>query len=116
MYVDKFLESVKATSCALDPCLFWLLKCHKDHINVLNIYYNQLLNNLGHFPSATQTPSLQKNDVTNYCPVSSLPFLDKKKKKTVVDQLQVFLDSSLALDPFQTVSRPGYGTERLCWL
>uniref|UniRef100_A0A803TE10 Reverse transcriptase domain-containing protein n=1 Tax=Anolis carolinensis TaxID=28377 RepID=A0A803TE10_ANOCA len=49
--------------------------------------------------------------LANYRPVSNLPFLGKMIERTVLGQLQQFLDDTAGLDPFQSGFRPGHGTE-----
>lgn len=47
----------------------------------------------------------------NYCPVSNLSFLGKVFEREVADQLQMYLDETTLLDPYQSGVQPSYGTE-----
>lgn len=56
-------------------------------------------------------PSLDPVVLANNHPVSNLLFLGKIVERVVAEQLQVFLDGSSVLDPFQSGFCPGYGIE-----
>ena len=55
--------------------------------------------------------TLDPRDPANYRPVSNLPFLVKVIERAAENQLQTFLEESLALDHFQSSFRPGHGVE-----
>lgn len=46
--------------------------------------------------------SLDPKVLANYRPVSRLPYLGKMVERVVVDQLQIFLENSSSLNPFQS--------------
>ena len=51
------------------------------------------------------------NDIGNYRPVANISFISKVVERVVADQLQVYLDETNALDPFQLGFSPHDGTE-----
>lgn len=48
-------------------------------------------------------PSLDPTNPVNYCPVSDVSFLVKVAERLIVEELQIFLDDSSLLDPFQSI-------------
>uniref|UniRef100_A0A803TBL9 Reverse transcriptase domain-containing protein n=1 Tax=Anolis carolinensis TaxID=28377 RepID=A0A803TBL9_ANOCA len=118
--VDKILGVMRPTTCALDPCPTWLIKLARGglvdwFLRIINASLEQ-----GLFPSslkqATIRPILKKASLdssilSNYRPISNLPFLGKVLERVVASQLQGFLDDTDYLDPFQSGFRPGHGTE-----
>ena len=74
----------------------------------------------GIFPSALKLaiikPILKKHNldaevISNYRPISNLPFLSKLLERIVYDQLNTFLGSNGILDTFQSGSRAHYSNE-----
>uniref|UniRef100_A0A803T068 Reverse transcriptase domain-containing protein n=1 Tax=Anolis carolinensis TaxID=28377 RepID=A0A803T068_ANOCA len=118
--VDKILGAVRATTCALDPCPSWLLKQASGglvdwFVRIINASLEQ-----GIFPSglkqAVVRPVLKKAsldpaNLSNYRPISNLPFLGKVLERVVASQLQGFLEDTDFLDQSQSGFRPGYSTE-----
>ena len=56
-------------------------------------------------------PNLDPRLVVNYQPVANLPYLGKVLEWVVAGQLQVLLDETDFLDPFQSGFRSVFGTE-----
>ena len=56
-------------------------------------------------------PNLDPNDLSNYRPISNLPFLSKILEKVVTKQLCSFLQSNSTLEVFQSEFRPHHSTE-----
>uniref|UniRef100_A0A670I2H7 Reverse transcriptase domain-containing protein n=1 Tax=Podarcis muralis TaxID=64176 RepID=A0A670I2H7_PODMU len=118
--VDRFLQAGKPTTCPLDPCPSWLIRACPDEVRApLGDIINLSLGT-GIFPGelkeAVVRPLLKKTsldplDLSNYRPVSNLPFLGKVIERAVAEQLGRFLDETSALDPFQSGFRAGHGTE-----
>ena len=68
------------------------------------------------FKHAVVTPLLKKNNLdpsilSNFRPISQLPFLSKAMEKIVYNQLQSFLTSHNIHDKFQSGFKPGHSTE-----
>ncbi|KAF7246590.1 Craniofacial development protein 2 [Varanus komodoensis] len=118
--VDKVLEQVCPTTCLLNPCPSWLLIEAKHGIGswILEVINASLRDSRAPAPlkEAVIRPILKKESLdqemaTNYRLVINIPFLGKVLERVVVGQLQVLLDDTNYLDPFQSGFRPGYGTE-----
>ena len=58
-----------------------------------------------------KTPSLDTDNVKNYKPVSTLPFLSKITEQIVLLQLSQYLESNNLLYPLQSAYRLGHSTE-----
>lgn len=61
--------------------------------------------------SALKKKSLDPEVLSNYCPVSKLPFLGKVVERAVLKQLQAFLNDASIFDQFQSGFHPGHGME-----
>uniref|UniRef100_A0A803TSP9 Reverse transcriptase domain-containing protein n=1 Tax=Anolis carolinensis TaxID=28377 RepID=A0A803TSP9_ANOCA len=118
--VEGILGSVRATTCALDPCPSWLVKLAKD--GLLDWFVAIINASLGQgtvpscFKQAVVKPLLKKTSLdpsvcNNYRPISNLPFLGKVLERVVATQLQEFLDDTDFLDRSQSGFRPGHSTE-----
>ena len=122
--VTKVLTSVRSTTCPFDPCPSWLINSDDVSGDAKIIKPLQDIINLslasGTFPQnlkeAVVQPLLKKStldpqDPANYRPVSNLPFLGKVIERAAANQLQSFLEDTLALAPFKSSFRPGHGVE-----
>ncbi|XP_061453461.1 uncharacterized protein LOC133370741 [Rhineura floridana] len=118
--VDRILGESRATTCSLDPCPSWLIKCARRGVADWLVYLMNTSLRKVSMPTLLKEavirpllkkPSLHPAGPNNFCPVSTLPFLGKVIERVVASQLQVFLDESDYLDPFQSGFRPGHGTE-----
>lgn len=56
-------------------------------------------------------PFLDLTNLSNYHPVSDLPFLGTVIEKTALEQSQTFLENRLALDPFLVSFHPDHRIE-----
>uniref|UniRef100_A0A8D2LRL2 Reverse transcriptase domain-containing protein n=1 Tax=Varanus komodoensis TaxID=61221 RepID=A0A8D2LRL2_VARKO len=118
--VDKVLGKVCPTTCLLDPCPSWLLTKAKHRIGawILEVINTSLRDSQAPTPlkEAGTRPVLKKMSLdpemaANYRPVANILFLGKVLERVVTGQLQAHLDETDYLDPFQSGSRPGHGTE-----
>ena len=107
-------------SCDLDPIPTKLLY---DNLDVLLPTITNLINlslSTGSVPCDLKTaivrpllkkPSLDKEQLKNYRPVSNLPFLSKVLEKVVLAQLLSHLQSNNLCNPLQSAYRAGHSTE-----
>jgi hypothetical protein len=117
------LEIIKNTtpkSCELDPLPTKLLYENLDVMLpvITNIINSSLVS--GNVPLEFKTavvkpllkkPSLDKNQLKNYRPVSNLPFVSKILEKVVLRQLLSHLDKNNLCNPLQSAYRSGHSTE-----
>jgi hypothetical protein len=107
-------------SCALDPLPTWLLKRHLPTLlPTITTIVNASLKS-GIFPSVLSTasitpiikkPSLNRNELRNYRPVSNIRYLGKLIEKAVSSQLVEYIESNNLAEPLQSAYRSGHGTE-----
>ena len=107
-------------SCSLDPIPTWLVK---KHLHTLLPLLTQIVNNslaLGYFPVKLRQAiifpvikkiSLDKNQLSNYRPVSNLPFIGKLIEKLVSSQVSEYIDRNSLGDPYQSAYLHGRSTE-----
>ena len=107
-------------SCSLDPIPTWLVK---KHLHTLLPLLTQIVNNslaLGYFPVKLRQAiifpvikkiALDKNQLSNYCPVSNLPFIGKLIEKVVSSQVSEYIDRSSLGDPYKSAYLHGRSTE-----
>lgn len=98
--VRRTIKGKASKSCILDPIPTWLLKeTVEDHIPTITRLINSSLQS-GIFPSKWKSavvtpllkgPSLDKQHLKNYRPVSNTPFLAKVTEKLVCQQLEAHL-------------------------
>ena len=108
------------SSCLLDPEPTWLLKQHLEiHLPALTEIVNSSLR-YGIFPTNAHTamvspllkkPSLCKDDLKNYRPVSNLHFSAKIIEKCAAKQFVEHLTSHQLMDPLQSAYRAFHSTE-----
>ena len=116
----KIIRRMKPTTCDLDPiptkvfinCLDILISTITDIVN--------LSLSTGKFPSCLKTalvkpllkkPGLDPNVLSNYRPISNLPFLSKVIERAVAIRLTSYLDRNHLLPQRQSAYRPGHSTE-----
>jgi hypothetical protein len=114
--IRKIIESSPPKSCCLDPIPTWLLKSHLDVLTpVLTLIVNRSLQE-GYFPLSMKKaivkpllkkPSLDKEVMKNYRPVSNLSFVSKITEKAAMAQVSKFV----SLTKFQSAYRPLHSTE-----
>ena len=119
-FVLKIINSASAKSCELDPFPTTLLYENLDILlptitNIINTFLTT-----GIVPPDLKTaivkpllkkPSLDKNLLKNYRPISNLPFLSKILEKVVLHKLLSHLQENNLSNPFQSAYRAGCSTE-----
>ena len=95
---DRPLENFQRQTCQLDPAPTWLVKDMRGLLSpsLASLFSKSLASVFKH---AAVRPLLKKaelddSQLTNYRPVSNLPFLSKLLERVVQNQLQFFLDSN----------------------
>ncbi|KAL0147744.1 hypothetical protein M9458_056950 [Cirrhinus mrigala] len=118
--VSKLILKSNSSSCHLDPAPTPLLKlCHSAISAPISHFINASLTSASlplPLKTAAVTPVLKKPNLdpsvlSNYRPISNLPFISKLLESTVAVQLQSFLVDNNLFDPFQSGFRPLYSTE-----
>ncbi len=117
--ISKFVLSMNSTTCILDPFPTTVLK------NCLSVILPHITANANtSLSEGIVSHALKMSAVTlvlkkpgsdiavmsNYRPISNLPFLAKVLERVVVSQLQTLYTNSL-LEPFQSGFRSGHSTE-----
>ena len=119
-FVLKIINSASAKSCELDPIPTTLLYENLDILlpTITNIINTSLTT--GIVPPDLKTaiikpllkkPSLDKNLLKNYRPISNLPFLSKILEKVILHKLLSHLQENNLSNPFQSAYRAGCSTE-----
>ena len=119
-FVFKIINSASAKSCELDPIPTTLLYENLDILlpTITNIINTSLTTVI--VPRDLKTavvkpllkkPSLDKNLLKNYRPISNLPFLSKILEKVVLHKLLSHLQESNLSNPFQSAYRAGHSTD-----
>jgi hypothetical protein len=118
--VTNIILSSPNKQCSLDPIPTWLVK---KCINVLSAYLTNIFNisiSTGQVPQqfkkAVVTPLLKKpqldaENLSNFRPVSNLPFISKILEKIIVKQISTHIDSFNLLSNFQSAYRKFHSTE-----
>lgn len=118
--VRSILKNTVPKSCELDPIPTHLLY---DNLDILLPTITKLINESlasGTVPEELKTavvkpllkkPSLNKEELKNYRPISNLPFLSKLLEKVVLQQLLTHLDANDLCNVFQSAYRAGHSTE-----
>ena len=111
---------MKPSTCSLDPFPTALIKLNISAISpLITKTINRSLQS-GLVPSALKTaiitpllkkPSLDPDNLTNYRPISNLPFLSKVLEKVVAAQLQDHLHTNSIAEKFQSGFRAAHSTE-----
>ena len=111
---------MKNKHCFLDPTPTWIVKeCYDELFPLLDIIINKSLST-GIFPSnlkhASVTPiikdqSIDSNIMSNYRPVSNLPFLAKVIEKGALNQLSLYLEENSLHSNFQSGYRKHHSCE-----
>ena len=119
-FVLKIINSASAKSCELDPIPTTLFYENLDILlpTITNIINTSLTT--GIVPPDLKTaivkpllkkPSLDKNLLKNYRPISNLPFLSKFLEKVVLHKLLSHLQENNLSNPFQSAYRAGCSPE-----
>ena len=116
----KLIKTAPAKSCDLDPIPTQLLKSCMD---VLLTPITRLINLSlaeGIFPSTFKTahvtpllkkPTLSKEDMKNYRPVSNLSFISKLLEKVVANRIHSHMEETNTTNSFQSAYRKSHSTE-----
>ena len=118
--VRNLVLSLPSKSCALDPIPTTLLKqCLGSLLPVLVSVINKSLLH-GHVPTSLKfalvkpllkKPTLDKDELGNYRPVSNLTYISKLVERIVAVRLRGHMLSNQLLDPNQSAYRQGHSTE-----
>ncbi|XP_073710666.1 uncharacterized protein [Misgurnus anguillicaudatus] len=118
--VEYVIKKMKPSTCALDPFPSALLKAN---ISAVSPFITKIINHsllVGHIPPMLKTavirpllkkPTLDPEILSNYRPISNLPFLSKVLEKIVAAQLHVHLIHNNLFEKFQSGFRAGHSTE-----
>lgn len=118
--IKRIISSMATKSCELDPIPTWLLKkCLGDLLPILTLVVNESMSS-GTFPECykkarvrplLKKPSLDPEILSNYRPVSNIPFLSKVVEKVVSKRLSDHFDTNGLFDPMQSAYRAKHSTE-----
>ena len=118
--VRDVLNSLNSTHCSLDPLPSTILKqCFVSTISAITSIINNSLQTSKvplDYKKAIISPLLKNrnldvNTLSNFRPISHLPFLSKALEKVVASQLNEHLVQNNILDKFQSAYRTGFSTE-----
>ena len=119
-FVLKIINSASAKSCELDPIPTTLLY---ENLDILLLTITNIINTsltTGIVPRdlkiaivkpLLKKPSLDKNLLKNYRPISNLPFLSKILEKVVLHKLLYHLQENNLSNHFQSAYQAGHSTE-----
>ena len=116
----KLILSSKSKSCSLDVIPTFLIKeCMDELAPIITALINSSLQ-ASYVPptlkSAIVTPILKKasadcDELSNFRPVSNLPYISKLLEKVVVSGLREHKTTNGLYEPLQSAYRPGHSTE-----
>ncbi len=118
--LEEIVQHLKLSTCYLDtlPTSFFKSVLNCLEVDLLEVVNTSLLS--GTFPNSLKTavvkPLLKKRNLdstmlSNYRPISNLPFIGKIIEKVVFNQLNNYLNSTGYLDNFQSGFRVHHSTE-----
>uniref|UniRef100_A0A8C1NP06 Reverse transcriptase domain-containing protein n=1 Tax=Cyprinus carpio TaxID=7962 RepID=A0A8C1NP06_CYPCA len=118
--LEEIVQHLKSSTCDLDtlPTSFFKSVLNCLEADLLEVVNASLLS--GTFPNSLKTavvkPLLKKSNLdntilSNYRPISNLPFIGKIIEKVVFNQLNKYLNSNGYLDNFQSGFRLHHSTE-----
>uniref|UniRef100_A0A8C2F867 Reverse transcriptase domain-containing protein n=1 Tax=Cyprinus carpio TaxID=7962 RepID=A0A8C2F867_CYPCA len=118
--LEEIVQHLKSSTCYLDtlPTCFFKSVLNCLEADLLEVVNASLLS--GTFPNSMKTavvkPLLKKSNLdntilSNYRPISNLPFIGKFIEKVVCNQLNRYLNSNVYLDDFQSGFRTHHSTE-----
>ena len=115
--VSRLVNKSPSKSCALDPVPTWFLKDHLDCLlpNIVNLSMST-----GIVPTKMKAalvtpllkkPSLDKDVMKNFRPVSNLPFISKLTERVVLNRLFDNVSRNNLQEKFQSAYKPNHSTE-----
>ena len=118
--VKKLLAAAPNKACDLDPCPTSIIKECADQLArpLMSIINDSLSTGVfpkqfkqAHVRPLLKKPSLNRQDLKNYRPVSNLNFVSKLIEKAVADQIKKHLDLFHLGNPFQSAYKSHHSTE-----
>ncbi|CAM4579724.1 unnamed protein product [Leuciscus chuanchicus] len=118
--VENLIRKSKTSTCHLDHLPSPLLKTHTNSISSLITKIINMSVETGNVPTSLKTalikpllkkPTLDPTPLSNYRPISNLPFISKLLEKVVSTQLHNNLKSNRLYDKFQSGFHPSHSTE-----
>ena len=118
--LEKLIKKENSKSCALDPIPTSLVKQLLPMLlpSICKIVNKSLLE--GKMPTdlreaivkpLLKKPSLDKENLKNYRPVSNLPYIGKLIEKVAIDQMDRHLFQNNLHEPLQSAYTPNHSTE-----
>ena len=118
--VKLLVAKSPSKSCSLDPVPTWMLKAHLDCIlpSITNIVNESM--STGIVPTKMKAafvtpllkkPSLDKNVMANFRPVSNLSFISKLTERVVLKRLTDHIMRNNLHEQFQSAYKPNHSTE-----
>lgn len=118
--VLKIIKKSPIKSCMLDPWpTFLVMECIDILISPITKFINLCLSQ-GHLPDSfkqavviplLKKPTLCKETLKNYRPVSNLSYLSKLLERIIASQIKQYLDSNKLCISLQSAYRSGHSTE-----
>ena len=118
--VDTLVRQSPNKTCSLDPVPTWIIKkCSRIFVPILTLIVNASLSTGSVPPNLKQAiitplikqPSLDKDCLKNYRPVSNLSFLSKLIERIISKRLHMYLSLNSFFSKFQSAYRQNHSTE-----
>ena len=109
--VRKIIASSPDKQCELDPCPTWLVKsCIDILVKPITSIINYSLEEIvfpesfkhAHVTPLIKKPTLPRNELKNYRPVSGLNFISKFLEKVVASHVKSHLEKHCLYNPYQS--------------
>ncbi len=116
----KIVTQTSSSTCVLDPGSSKFLKKVYESLASTTLKVNNTSLDTGVFTTAFKTavvkPQLKESNLdstvlSNYSPISNLPFLSKVLEKVVFNQLNIFLNGNAILEKFQSGFKSNHSIE-----
>ena len=120
--IKSLLHRLPAKSCHLDPINTVLIKeCCSTFASIITHIVNLSIGQAcvpsvlktAHILPILKKPNLDPQSLSNYRPISNLPFLFKILERVVFSRLLDYCIENNLLDPFQSAYRPHHSVETL---
>lgn len=118
--IESILSTIKPKTSRLDPLPSWIIVSSKLIIAPIMSHICNISLNSGHLPPSEKkaiiTPllkkrNLNKEELSNYRPISGLSFLSKIIERVVFSRINTFLVEHDLYNPFQSAYRNAFSTE-----